>query len=245
MHRNVIRFAMLLSFLQPLSLPGRDGGIVLTEELKTPPLFGFPAKVRTVKTWLQGGHLRRDEGERSRTLLALSSGEAWLVNHRDSTVTPLSAETLQGLSLMGIGMFGIATDPVSGKPVIPEGLFRKTGRVRDVNGRSAEEYQIVSVFATESGTNARPASFWIGTDPHLDMTAYLSVLSRLLGPIASDYTPLFDQLRGLKGYPVLIQANLMDQELTQTLISSDSCSVDDAVFRLPDGYGRAIRKAGP
>jgi len=137
MRRRVI--VILLSVITfPLVLPGQEAGIILTETVKTPPLFGFPAKTRQVRTWIRGDYLRRDEGEKSRTILVLPHSEnAWLINHRDSTIIQILPETLQGLSLLGIGMFGIASDSITGKPVIPPGLFQRTGRSQTVNGRRA------------------------------------------------------------------------------------------------------------
>jgi hypothetical protein len=244
MRPKAVQFLVLSSLFLPLILSGQGRALLIVEEVKTPPMFGFPAKIRKASTWLQEGRLRRDEGERSRTLIALPSGEAWLVNHRDSTVVPLSAKTLQGLSLLGVGMFGLPVDPATGKPSVPSDLFQKTGRRQSIGGRDAEEVRVRTPAPSGSAEPAQPATLWIATGGTPDMGAYLSVLERLMGPSAADYEPLFRQLRGLKGYPVRIQAFVLGQELTQTLLSADSVNTDGSVFRLPDGYRRGALKIG-
>lgn len=245
MRMNAFQSLILILLLFPAVLRGQSRCLVIVEEVKTPPMFGFPAKTRKATTWLRNGDLRRDEGERSRTLLALSSGEAWLVNHRDSTVVPLSEATLQGLSMFGVGLFGLPVDAVTGKPSVPRNLFRKTGRVRTIGGRPAAEVEVR--IPAQPGTADPPQApvLWIGTDGAPRMTEYLAVLRRMLGPAASDYESLFEQLGGLKGYPIRIQASVLGQELTQTLLSADSALTDASMFRLPDGYRRGSAKTVP
>ncbi|MBN2200641.1 hypothetical protein JW777_01670 [bacterium] len=245
MRMNAFQSLILSLLFIPAVLNGQSRCLVIVEEVKTPPMFGFPAKTRKATTWLKNGDLRRDEGERSRTLLALSSGEAWLVNHRDSTVVPLSEATLQGLSMFGVGLFGLPVDAVTGRPSVPDKLFRKTGRVQAIGGRKAEEVEVR--IPAPAGTVNPPQApvLWIGTDGTPRMTEYLAVLKRLLGSAAADYEPLFEQLQRLKGYPLRIQAAVLGQELTQTLLSADSARADASVFRLPDGYRRGSTKAVP
>lgn len=245
MRMKTFQSLLICALFLPAVLSGQSRCLVIVEEVKTPPMFGFPAKTRKVTTWLKDGDLRRDEGERSRTLLALSTGEAWLVNHRDSTVVPLSANTLQGLSLMGVGLFGLPIDPATGKPSVPGNLFRKTGRVQSIGGREAAEVE-VRIPAPAGTADPPPAPvLWIGSDGRPRMTDYLAVLKRLLGPAAADYALLFEQLQGLKGYPLRIRASVLGQELTQTLLSADSIRTDESVFHLPDGYRRGSQKTVP
>jgi hypothetical protein len=239
-----VHFLLVSSLIFPPLLGGRDRALAIVEELKTPPMFGFPAKTRKVTTWIQAGRLRRDEGERSRTLIALPSGEAWLVNHRDSTVVPISPKTMEGLSLIGVGLFGLPVDPRTGKPSVPPDLFRKTGRVETIGGREALEFRVRVPAPPGTPEPVQTATLWIGTDGRPDMGAYLETLERLMGPSAADYAPLFRQLRGLKGYPVRIRAFALGQELTQTLLSADSVDVDESTFRLPDGYRRGTAPPG-
>ncbi len=246
MMRSAIVY-LFLSTALPIPLPGQETGLVLTETVKTPPLFGYPAKTRRVKTWIRGDRLRRDEGERSRTILVLPDSEnAWLINHRDSTITPILPETLQGLSMLGIGMFGIASDSVSGKPVIPPGIFQRTGRSRLVNGWRAEEV-LVQPGGPRVSAPAAPApgtSLWISEEAGLDIGVYLDVLKRMMGPFYEDYAPLMVQFRQLKGYPVLIQGSLMGMEISQTLDAVERTEIPDAAFQWPVGYKRKTKTNG-
>jgi hypothetical protein len=237
---------LLSVIIFPLFLPGQETGIVITETVKTPAMFGRPAKTRQVKTWLRGGRLRRDEGEKSRTILILPDSEnAWLVNHRDSTVTPILPETLQGLSMIGIGMLGIASDSVTGKPVIPSGIFRRTGRIRAVNGWQAEEYLVETGGSASRGQGASGTSLWISSDSGLDVGVYLDILKRMMGPVYAEYGRLMDQFRELKGYPVLVQGTLMGMEISQTLTAVEKSQIPDSAFEWPAFYKRKTRSNGP
>jgi hypothetical protein len=238
--------ALLFSIAFPLLLSGQETGIIITETVKTPPMFGYPAKTRQVKTWVRGGRLRRDEGEKSRTILILPDAEnAWLVNHRDSTVTPILPETLQGLSMIGIGMFGIASDSVTGKPVIPSGIFRRTGRTRTINGWRAEEFRVEPGGPAASGKSATGTALWISSDSGLDIGVYLDILKRMMGPFYEEYGRLMEQFRELKGYPVLVQGSLMGLEISQTLTAVERPAIPDSAFEWPACYKRKTRPNGP
>ena len=244
MRRSAI-VLLLSSITLPLLLPGQETGLVLTETVKTPPMFGFPAKTRQVKIWIKGDRLRRDEGEKSRTILVLpGSGRAWLVNHRDSTVAPILPETLQGLSLLGIGMFGIASDSVTGKPVIPPQIFTRTGRSQILNGWNAEEVQVQSGVSPASPQGSNGTSLWISGDAGLDIGVYLDILKRMMGPFYEDYARLMVQFRQLNGYPVLIRGSLMGMEISQALASVERTDIPDSAFDLPKGYKRRTKTPG-
>lgn len=244
MRRSAIVF-LLSSIALPLLLLGQEKGLVLTETVKTPPMFGFPAKTRQVKTWIKGDRLRRDEGEKSRTILVLpGQANAWLVNHRDSTIAPIFPETLQGLSLLGIGMFGIASDSVTGKPVIPPQIFHKTGRSQTLNGWHAEEVQVQTGGSTASPQGAGGTSLWISGDAGLDIGVYLDILKRMMGPFYEDYAQMMVQFRQLNGYPVLIRGSLMGMEISQALASVESMDIPDSAFELPKGYKRRTKTPG-
>jgi hypothetical protein len=241
MRRSVIIF-LFSSILIPLLLPGQETGLVLTETVKTPPMFGFPAKTRQVRTWIKGDRLRRDEGEKSRTVLVLpGQGGAWMINHRDSTIAPILPETLQGLSMLGIGMFGIASDSVTGKPVIPPRIFRKTGRSQTLNGWHAEEVQVQSGGSPASPKGNSGTILWVSGDAGLDISVYLDILKRMMGPYYEDYAQLMIQFRQLNGYPVLIRGSLMGMEISQALISVERNDIPDSAFELPKGYKRRMK----
>jgi hypothetical protein len=236
----------LFAIAFPSLLPGQEAGIIITETVKTPPMFGYPAKTRQVRTWISGGRLRRDEGEKSRTILILPDAEnAWLVNHRDSTVTPILPETLQGLSMIGIGMFGIASDSVTGKPVIPSGLFRRTGRTQTVNGWRAEEYRVEPGGPPPADQGASGTALWISSDSGLVIGVYLDILKKMMGPVYAEYVRLMDQFRELKGYPVLVQGHLMGMEIDQTLTAVEKSQIPDSAFEWPAAYKRKTRSGGP
>jgi hypothetical protein len=221
----------------PASAVSSGPGTMVVEKVNTPPLFGLPAKTRVVQTWIRGNMLRRDEGERSRTFLITGdSGSAWILNHRDRTKRRVSPSTMQGLSMIGISLFGIASDPETGKPVIPAGLFGKTGRSRLFDGRLADEY-VVQV-RPDPGANhpPEPTELWIGRDPGLDIDVYIRILEKTLGGSAVDYQAFFSQLRALGGYPVYIRAIVMGGEITQTLLELRESVVPDSVFSIPAGY---------
>ena len=241
-------FAFLsLSIALPLPLAGQETGLILTETVKTPPMFGYPARTRQVRTWIRGDRMRRDEGERSRTILVLPDSEnAWLVNHRDSTIAPILPETLQGLSLIGIGMLGLASDSITGKPVIPPQLFRKTGRSQTVNGWRAEEFLARPNGSAGSASTvpAPGASLWISGDAGPDIGVYLDILKRMMGPFYADYAALMEQFRQLKGYPVLIQGSLMGMEISEALVAARNAEIPDSVFQLPSGYRRRTETDG-
>jgi hypothetical protein len=221
----------------PLRGAGQDSGMVVIEEIRTPPLFGRPAKTLLVKTYSRGGMLRVDEEQRSRTLLVGAGDDTiWLLNRRDFTKQPVPRETLEGMAMLGIGIFGIPSDPETGKPDVPRDLFRKTGLVRAFREWTAEKYEIRPPAAAARTPAAKPAELWIASNAGLGMEAYIGVFEKRLGDSAGDYTGLFAQLRRLGGYPVFIQAPMLGGELTQSLIRIERTALPDSVFAVPRGF---------
>jgi len=67
----------------------------------------------------------------------------------------------------------------------------------------------------------------------------------MMGPFYGDYTPLMIQFRELKGYPVLVQGNLLGMEISQTLTAVERVEIPDSAFQLPDGYKRKTKTNEP
>jgi hypothetical protein len=243
MPRRIIRpptrryWPIVLLAALPLRGAGQDSGMVVIEEIRTPPLFGRPAKTLLVKTYSREALLRVDEEQRFRTLLVRAGDDTvWLLNRRDFTKQPVPRETLEGMAMLGIGIFGIPSDPETGKPEVPRDLFRKTGLLRAFREWTAEKYEIRPSAASVRTPAVKPAELWIASDAGPGMEAYIGVLENRLGDGAADYAGLFAQLRRLGGYPVYIQAPMFGGELTQSLIRIERTTLPDSVFEVPRGF---------
>ena len=99
----------------------------------TPPIFGMGGSASLTKTWIADDYLRRDEQANNQTtLIRPDLGRIWMINHADTTYSEISQELFQGLAMMGLMMFGVTTDTITGKPIIPDPLFVHTSRTRHI-----------------------------------------------------------------------------------------------------------------
>ena len=113
-------FIILLFFIT-LQLFSQVQGVVLEEETLRPSLFGSSGNRSKTTTWIAGERVRRDEeASNQTTIIRPDLGKIWMIQHGDTTYREVNRELFQGLAIMGLMMFGVTTDTLTGKPIIPD-----------------------------------------------------------------------------------------------------------------------------
>ncbi len=219
-----------------LSLFSQNQGVILEEESVTPPVFGMSGSRSVTKTWIAGDRIRRDEEAGNQTtIIRPDLGRIWMIDHADTTYTEMTQEMFQGLAMMGLMMFGVTTDTLTGKPIIPDPLFIRTGRTRNIGEWTC--YEIRTPKSEEGLLGMIQAfSMWVGRDTGLDGVFYGNLMRKMMGDLGGDYDVFFDQLEQIEGYPVLIETTVMGTELFQELKKIEHDFIPDSVFELPAGY---------
>ena len=209
-------------------------GYYIEEETIMPPIFGSGEKTLTV-TYMTENKLRRDEEDELQTTIIRSDlGKIWLIDHTDKSYRELSPEVFQGMAVLGLMMFGVTFDSATGKPRIPDPLFRKTGRKKLVGNWECHEVVV------QKGAGIRgivePAVIWVSEDTGLKMELYSRMMRRLMGDLGKEYDAFFRQLEALDGYPVLMESRAMGAVVGQALKKVEEQSMPSSVFTLPEGY---------
>ncbi len=226
-------FGLVLLMLVPCCSYGQKSGYIIEEEWTTPPLFGMPGTTRLVKTTIAGGKIRRDEADSSQIVLIRPDlGKLWMIRPKEKSYLEMDRETLQGLSMMAVMVFGIGISPETGKPIIPDSLFMKTGKEMWIGSWKCREILV-------RRPQGRAVSIWVSGETGLEPGVYTEILKKLMGPAASDYKAFFRQMDTLDGYPVLIESGMGGKKLTQKLIGVRSQPISDTVFEIPKGYRKA------
>ena len=212
-------------------------GYVIQEETRMPPMFGEEGKNHIIKTWMMKDKLRRDEGERGQTTIIRSDlGKIWVIDHADTTYSELTQEMFQGLAVMGLMMFGVTLDSVTGKPIIPDPLFKKTGRQKSIGNWDCHE---VVLSGGETGLwngLIEPVVMWVSGNTGLEKGLYGRLMRRMMGELGEEYDAFFKQLDALDGYPVLLETKAMGVVVGQELKSVERYTIPLSVFDLPAGY---------
>lgn len=222
--------------LYAVQLFSQTQGVILEEESVTPPVFGMSGSRSITKTWIAGDRIRRDEEASSQTtIIRPDLGRIWMIHHTDTTYTEITQELFQGMAMMGLMMFGVTTDTLTGKPIIPDPLFVRTGRMRNIGEWTCYEIRIPKGEGGLLGM-IQTFSMWISRDTGLDGTFYGNLMRKMMGDLGRDYDAFFDQLEQIEGYPVLLETTVMGKELFQELKKIEYDFIPDSVFELPAGY---------
>jgi len=240
-HRVVGFYLILLLSLWSLSALAQEG-YVIQEETRMPPMFGEEGRTYIIKTWMTEDKLRRDEGERGQTTIIRSDlGKIWVIDHADTTYSELTQEMFQGLAVMGLMMFGVTLDSVTGKPIIPDPLFKKTGRRKSIGNWDCHEVVLSGGEAGLWNGLIDPVVMWVSGNTGLEKGLYGRLMRRMMGELGEEYDAFFKQLDTMEGYPVLLETRAMGIVVGQELKSVERLAVSSSVFNLPAGY----RKVDP
>ena len=214
-----------------------EEGYYIREEVATPAVFGIPGQTHVTQTWITSSWMRRDEGERQKTLLIHAGDQAWLVQHQDSSILKMGLSTFQGLALMTMMMFGVTYDTLTGAPVIPDSIFYRTGRHLKIGEWMCEEIRIHRGTSRSPRQKDRPILMWVTVDPG-HRSVYAHLLKALLGPLAQQYSAFFQQIERLPGYPAELFTRAMGMDITQKLLIMQKQEIPDSLFVLPPNYKR-------
>ena len=212
-----------------------EEGYYIREEVATPAVFGIPGQTHVTQTWITSSWMRRDEGERQKTLLIHAGDQAWLVQHQDSSILKMGLSTFQGLALMTMMMFGVTYDTLTGAPVIPDSIFYRTGRHLKIREWMCEEIRIHQGNSHSLRQKNRPILMWVTVNPD-HMSVYADLLKALLGPLAQQYTSFFQQIERLPGYPAELYTRAMGMDITQKLLVIQKQEIPASRFALPPDY---------
>lgn len=227
---------VLLGGILACKVDAQERGYIIEEETTTPPLFGIPGGTGLTKTWMTKDKLRRDEGGKEQTTIIRSDiGKIWLIDHSDTTYNEMSRETFQGLAMMGLMMFGVTTDSATGKPIIPDPLFQRTGRAKKVQDWTCHEL-VVGSREGFFGKMVERFSMWVSRETGLEQGLYGRMMKKMMGELGGEYESFFRQLEEIDGYPVLVETKAMGLEMIQKLKKFERCPIPASVFELPEGY---------
>ncbi|MBN2031064.1 hypothetical protein JW824_12580 [bacterium] len=236
-----IPIIMIMVVLFAIPLFSQLQGVILEEETVTPPIFGLSGSRSVTKTWISGDRIRRDEEAGNQTtIIRPDLGRIWMIHHSDTTYTEMTQELFQGLAMMGLMMFGVTTDTLTGKPIIPDPLFVHTGRTRMIGEWTCHE---ICTPKSEEGLLGMIQTFsmWISGDTGLDGAFYGNLMRKMMGDLGQDYDAFFDQLEQIEGYPVLLETTIMGTNISQELNKIEYGFIPDSVFELPAGYRKVDR----
>jgi len=212
-------------------------GYILEEETTMPPVFGMSGKMSITKTWITKDKMKRNEGAKNQTTILRSDiGKIWLIDHSDTTYTELSREMFQGLAMMGLMMFGVTVDSVTGDPIIPDTLFQKTGRRRNIDDWDCFEVVVTRGKNVFGNGIIEPVVMWVSGDTGIEKDLYGRLMRQLMGGLGKKYDSLFRQINQLGGYPVLVETKAMGFKMVQKLKSAEKCFLEESIFLLPEGY---------
>lgn len=221
-----------LAFLLILAVSSlsQTNGYYLEEETTTPPMFGLPGSTFLSKTWITQDNYRRDNGDNHQSIVLHSkAGQAFIVQHESKTVSVIDKETMQGMAMMAVMLFGVEMDSLTGLPIVPDPLFIQTDRQRRVGDWEAREYVVQK-------KNGGRVTFWVSSGPGVDGHLYSRLLSVMMGDRAKDYQKLFDQIDQLPGYPVFIETSAFGKQVLQQLKKVERLPIKEEVFDPPKGY---------
>lgn len=232
-----MRVALLAVFLFSGFVFAQESVLHLQEQLKSPGFFGKQGSISQVETWIGNHKIKKDEQDQNRTLLMRSDvGTVWRINHSDSTYQEIPLEVFQGMSLMGMMVFGVTTDSLTGEPIIPDPLFTKTSRYRKIGMWQAFEMVPAQKGEGSFASKVKSFSIWVSPECGISPQVYASLARDMMGPLASQYKSIFTQLEQLEGYPVLIETTTMGKSAEQRLLFFEEETVPAHFFDLPKGY---------
>jgi hypothetical protein len=238
---------MLISFIiliSVLNIPGgfsQTQGYYIEEEIESPPIFGTAGERTLTKTWLLEGQMRRDEEGKSQTTIVRSDlGKIWMINHGDTTYREISREMFQGMAMIGLMMFGVTYDSLTGAPIVPNPLFRKTGSTRQIGTWNADEYVVARKGEGSIPGSMKRLSLWLSRDAGLNPVIYSRMIRKMFGDLGSDYDPFFRQLESMEGYPVFIETQILGMEMQQKLVRIEKREIPLSIFDVPEGYQKQV-----
>lgn len=216
---------------------------LIRERTQTPPVFGMSGKLENTNTWITPLCLRRDDGAGSSKIVRLDKGVMWVVNHTDSSYTELTKDAYQGMALMSLMLYGVTYDTVTGDVIIPDPLFRKTGRQANINSFTC--FEVVPAKIDKDNTLFKGVNLWISKDTGVDPSLFADILRKTMGGIGEDYEPFFRQIEELGGYPVRVETKVLGKVVTQNFLSQKKVTVKSGFFDLPRGYRKKEGFFGP
>jgi len=228
----------LLILCLSVSLSAQQPGVMIVEKTTSPPIFGLSGTTDTTRTYLTKYCIRRDEGQKGQsTIIRSDIKKIWLLQHADLTYSEMTTEMFQGLGMMGLMMFGVTIDTLTGLPIIPNPLFRKTGRTRKMGKWNCFEL-VLNKKSGEGFINEMlgSMSLWVSPDTGLDNKTYATIMRRMMGSLGQEYEPFFRQLEEVGGYPVLVKSKIMGRDVKQRLLTFKKKEMAASLFELPSGY---------
>ena len=224
-------------FLIVFSLCAQESVLYLEEQVQTPGFFGKAGVTNRVESWLTADKYRKDEPDQNQSILVRSDlGKIWRIDHSDSSYQEIPAEVFQGMAMMGVMMFGVTLDSLTGAPIIPDPLFVQTTRHRKIGEWQA--YEMIPAQRGEGSMSGMVKSFimWVSPDCGISADVYANISRKMMGPLSTEYEALFKQMENLGGYPVLVETTMMGKKAKQQLISCKVKEVSSQVFDLPNSY---------
>lgn len=234
---SIILLTILLTVMVPFVGLSQTQGYYIEEEVTSPPIFGMEGQSTLTRTWILHDKIRRDEGDKFRTTIIRSDlGKIWIMNHSDTTYNEVSQEMFQGLAMIGLMMFGVTYDSLTGAPIIPDPLFQKTHRTSKIGEWNAHEVTVIQRGEGQLANSVKQMSLWISKDTGLDSRIYSSMMRKMFGDLGNEYDDFFRQLESLEGYPVLVETRMMGMDMKQKLIKTEKRFIPLSLFEIPKGY---------
>lgn len=231
-------FVSFLSIVISTPLLAQQPGVFIVEETVSTPQEDLPGTADTTRIYLTDNCLRRDEGGKSQTtIVRLDIQKIWMIHHKSQTYSELTSEMFQGLGVMGLMMFGMKIDSLTGLPIIPEPLFKKTGSIRKIGKYNCFELVLNKKEAAGLIQGLLGSMvLWVSSETGLEKKTYGTIMRRMLGNLGQPYDSFFHQLEDIGGYPVLVKYRIMGQDVEQRLLDSKKIEMGPSIFKIPDGY---------
>ncbi len=223
-------FLITLAFLLNIPAAAQTTGFYIEESVIT-ALPESPADTSAVKMWLAGDKFRRVQGDSvDITIGRLDKGLFWNITPQEKTYSVIDMETMRQLGQFTMMMMGAQADK-SGKLIIPDDLYIRTGEKKQISGWNAEKVALNKKYSGMMESFA----LWISSDCGAPPELYSDLMRKIFGDPTGEAQKLFKLWKQLNGYPVMVEMSMMGMKQTTITKKITPAEIPDKIFELPAG----------
>jgi len=227
--RNILHLTVLTICLLSAASAQTPGYYI--EESVITALPDAAADTSAVKMWIAGDKFRRMQGDSlDITIGRLDKGLFWNITPAEKTYSVIDMETMRGLGQFTMVMMGAQADK-SGKIIIPDDLYLRTGEKKKISGWNAEKVALNKKYTGMMENFA----LWISSDCGAPPELYSNLMRQIFGDPSGEAQKLFKLWKQLNGYPVMVEMSMMGMKQTTITKKISPADIPASMFELPSG----------